>query len=183
MKPNFKSLEFIYQDTAIHFLLGNQGNVMINATDMAKAFNKKITHFMENENTKRFISVCLNSRKSDYLKIKSQDDLFLSKQKKGTFMHKVLALKFASWLDAEFEFWIYSTIDNLIFGKYEIHKQKVIEIEQSKIKIKDLELKVRKGEYENAIDLLDEMKNLKELQKDKTKAIIQQTKIIQLELF
>ena len=31
-------------------------------------------------------------------------------------MHRILALKFAAWLDSDFEVWVYSTIENLLFG-------------------------------------------------------------------
>lgn len=33
-------------------------------------------------------------------------------------MHRILALKFAAWLSPDFELWVYSTIDKLLFGKY-----------------------------------------------------------------
>ena len=40
-----KALEFIYQDVEIHFLLGNDKDVMVNATEMAKAFGKEHLDF------------------------------------------------------------------------------------------------------------------------------------------
>ena len=33
-------------------------------------------------------------------------------------MHRILALKFAAWLDPSFELWVYCTIDKLIHGDY-----------------------------------------------------------------
>ncbi len=33
-------------------------------------------------------------------------------------MHRILALKFAAWLDPEFEVWIYVTIDKILLGHY-----------------------------------------------------------------
>jgi hypothetical protein len=33
-------------------------------------------------------------------------------------MHRVLALKFAAWLNPYFEVWVYSTIENLLFGRH-----------------------------------------------------------------
>ena len=50
-----KATQFIYQDTAIHFALSNNKNVMINATEMAKAFNKRIDRFTKSEHAKSFI--------------------------------------------------------------------------------------------------------------------------------
>ena len=91
---------------------------MINATEMAKVFNKNVGHFLDNDSTNTFIEVCLNNRNSDYLGIKDKSDLIVSRQKAGTYMHRVLALKFAAWLDPEFELWVYSTIERLLFGKH-----------------------------------------------------------------
>jgi hypothetical protein len=41
----------------------------------------------------------------------------VSKQRSGTWMHRILALKFAAWLSPKFELWVYSTIEDLLFGK------------------------------------------------------------------
>jgi hypothetical protein len=41
MKKIVKPLEFSYDDKIIHFLM-NDDNVMVNATEMAKVFNKRI---------------------------------------------------------------------------------------------------------------------------------------------
>lgn len=41
-------------------------------------------------------------------------------------MHRVLALKFAAWLNSEFELWVYATIDSIIFGKH-VEREKSLE--------------------------------------------------------
>lgn len=33
-------------------------------------------------------------------------------------MHRLLALKFAAWLDPVFEVWVYTSIEKLLFGKH-----------------------------------------------------------------
>lgn len=33
-------------------------------------------------------------------------------------MHRILALKFAAWLNPAFELWVYATIEKLLFGKH-----------------------------------------------------------------
>ena len=33
-------------------------------------------------------------------------------------MHRILALKFAAWLDAKFEVWVWKTIDKIMLGHY-----------------------------------------------------------------
>ena len=107
-----------FEEKEITFLLTKDNGMMINATEMAKCFGKEVKHFNENAGTENFINACLNSRNSDYLNLKEREDLINSKQKSGTFMHRILALKFAAWLSPDFEVWVYSTIEQLLFGKH-----------------------------------------------------------------
>jgi len=55
MQNKFKSLERIFIDTAIHFQIGIDGDVMVNATEMAKAFNKRTDHYLKTQETKKMI--------------------------------------------------------------------------------------------------------------------------------
>lgn len=107
-----------YGNNPITFALEKNNGMMVNATEMAKAFDKNVGHFMENESTRRFLDACLNNRNSDYLGIKSEEDLIISRQKSGTYMHRILALKFAAWLSPDFEVWVFSTIEQILFGKH-----------------------------------------------------------------
>lgn len=93
------------------------GNVMVNATEMAKIFpNKRMSDFVSNQNTEEFISECLKNGNSRFLGVQKRDDLIISKQKSGTWMHRILALKFAAWLNPAFELWVYKTIEEIMFG-------------------------------------------------------------------
>lgn len=128
-----KSLEFIYQDTQIHFSLQNEGNVMVNATEMAKAFNKRIDHFLKAEHTKQFIKALEKdmasfppyggSENSEFSPNGGNSTIKIleTNTNLGTFMHEVLALKFAAWLDVEFELWVYKKINEILFGNYKKH--------------------------------------------------------------
>ncbi|MDR0207048.1 MAG: KilA-N domain-containing protein [Bacteroidales bacterium] len=124
-----KTVKFAFEGSEITFTLDTENKVMVNATEMAKIFNAEVARFMENKSTKDFISVCLKTRNSAFLNdeksakmhfldIENEEDLYTSKQKSGTFMHRILALKFAAWLSPEFELWVYSTIDKLLFGRH-----------------------------------------------------------------
>ena len=93
--------EFKFEESVVEFELNNK-NVMVNATQMAKVFGKEVKHFNENGSTKNFIDACLKSRNSDLLGIKNEEDLIISRQKSGTWMHRVLAIKFAAWLNPDF---------------------------------------------------------------------------------
>jgi KilA-N domain len=104
-----------FKGKQIEFDLSKE-NIMVNATEMAKVFNARINDFFTNDSTKKFIEACLNNGNSRYLGIENEGNLYSSTQRSGTWMHRVLALKFAAWLDPEFELWVYCTIDRLMFG-------------------------------------------------------------------
>ncbi len=110
-----KTQIFIFKGKEIEFIIDENGNAKVNATQMAKSFNKDVPDFLILKQTKNFINACLNNRNSGYLKIKTKDDLIVSKQKTGTLMHEVLALKFAAWLDADFEVWVFTTIRDILY--------------------------------------------------------------------
>lgn len=48
-------IKYQYRNQEVEFSLPDK-NVMVNATEMANIYKKKVTHFLENENTKAFIS-------------------------------------------------------------------------------------------------------------------------------
>ena len=152
-------VNFIYQEKQIDFLPNGNDNVMVNATQMAKVFGKKVEPFMRNESTQNFILECLKSENCSFLSIKKEEDLIDSKQKSGTWMHQILALKFAAWLDPSFELWIYMTINKILLGHYkemreatieklqaekefEKRKQELIEANPELVEIFELELKI-----------------------------------------
>ena len=116
----------VFEENDITFLLSKDNGMMINATEMAKVFDKKVENFTRIESTQDFIKSCLKfssleenkTLKSVFSDIKSEEDLIISRQKSGTFMHRILALKFAAWLNPDFEVWIYTTIEKLLFGKH-----------------------------------------------------------------
>lgn len=79
---------------------------MFNATSLLKQWNesagenKEITKFFDNVNTKEFISALmeeenLNTQNSAYLKSRGKNG--------GTWMHPILFVKFAMWLNPRFE--------------------------------------------------------------------------------
>jgi hypothetical protein len=123
-------VQFIYNETNIDFSVN--GNVMVNATQMAKVFGKDLYQFTKSDNTKRFIDTCLKPANAGLLSVTNEADLIKSKQKSGTWMHRVLALKFAAWLDPEFELWVYSTIDKILLGSFQKVKEAMIEQVEAK---------------------------------------------------
>jgi hypothetical protein len=110
-------VKFEFNNQEVDFEQNDQ-TLMVNATQMGKIFGKLPKDFLINENTKSFIDECLKKGNSPFLGVEKEEDLVTSKQKSGTWMHRILALKFAAWLDPAFELWVYSTIDELLFGRY-----------------------------------------------------------------
>ena len=110
-------LKYEFEKEMIEFEIIN-GNVMVNAHQMANVFNKLVKDFTRNENTKSFVKECLKKENSPFISVEKEEDLIISKQKSGTFMHRILALKFAAWLNPHFELWVYATIDKILFDYY-----------------------------------------------------------------
>ena len=82
---------------------------MFNATTLLQAWNKatgekkEITKFFENDNTKEFLDALvkeenLDTQNSAYVKSKARLD-----RGGGTWMHPILFMKFAMWLNPRFE--------------------------------------------------------------------------------
>jgi hypothetical protein len=77
---------------------------MVNATQMAKPFGKQPRDFMKADHAQRFTEVLaakLNVLPTDLVRIVNGGKGY------GTWMHQKLALKFASWLNPEFELCVY----------------------------------------------------------------------------
>lgn len=54
-----KVLHTIYNNTDIEFALNGE-NIMVNATQMAQAFNKRINHFLRSDHAQNYIKVLEN---------------------------------------------------------------------------------------------------------------------------
>lgn len=175
-------VHFIYSDQTVDFLPKGDINVMVNATQMAKIFGKEVKHFNENDGTEKFIDACLKSRNSDFLGIKNREDLIISKQKSGTWMHRILALKFAAWLDPDFEVWVFMTIDKILLGHF--HEQR--EATKAKLTAKQkLEMKRREllEKYPEAVEYFDLEHQFNDAENRRRKAIKDSVKQLELDLF
>ena len=107
--------KFQFNDVEIEFDLRQGKNMMVNATEMAKVFGETVEHFTRLDTTKKFIESCLKNPYMGFLGIENEGDLIISKQKSGTWMHEVLALKFAAWLNSDFDVWVFITIRNILY--------------------------------------------------------------------
>lgn len=116
-----KALEFIYQDTQIHFLLQNDGEVMVNATEMAKAFGKRTDVFLKSDHAKAFLEAFKLTPYGGSLNENNLENVISRKGRNGIYFHRILSLKFAAWLDPKFEVWVYLNIERALFGNYKKH--------------------------------------------------------------
>lgn len=174
MKQNFKALEFIYQDTQIHFLLSNDDNVMVNATEMAKVFGKETRVFLKTDHAKSFIKVAEqapNGARSDLKIIDNRGHM-------GIYFHRILAIKFAAWLDPNFEVWIYSTVDKILFGHYKQHWDAHIKQENAKQRMEASKRKLlTNATQEDVIAYFEAELEFNTAKSEKTKAINSQYKL------
>jgi len=134
-------LEFIYKENTISFNPTGNDDVMVNATEMAKAFGKRIDVFLKAEHVQEFIDALIESLNEDLELLKIGDDsdlkstdefppnggnsepitrdqIIQTRGQNGTWMHRFLALEFAGWLDARFKVWVWKKIDKIILGHY-----------------------------------------------------------------
>lgn len=112
-----KVVQFIYKNQSIDFMFNNE-LLMVNATQMAKMFGKRLDVFLKSDHAKAFIQELQRNTFIDKDKPLQLNEIMLKRGSKGTWMHRILALKFAAWLDTEFELWVFSTINKLMIGHY-----------------------------------------------------------------
>ena len=110
---------FDYEGQSISFEFSD-GNKMVNATQMAKPFKKRVSNFLRLNETKRFVEL-LETRYSDVSIGKDDAPKEVLRVVKGgephlqgTWMDEKLALKFAAWLSPAFELWVYDRIQELL---------------------------------------------------------------------
>ena len=101
---------FNYNGQNITFQLGN-GDVMVNATEMAKAFGKTSKDYLRTQSAKALVDAVAgrhNCHPTDIVKVVNGGDSF------GTWMHEDIALDFAQWLSVDFKLWCNDRIKELL---------------------------------------------------------------------
>ena len=133
---------------------------MVNATEMANVFGKKVKDYLKSEKTRAFLNVLeielgnskMSAENNPNLKVQedacpleteklevqtdgnlqSQEDnspletdakfsenilkVVYGGRNSGTWVHRFVAIDFAMWLDPYFNYWVISTIDEILFG-------------------------------------------------------------------
>lgn len=95
---------FQYNGNPITFQTGEA--TMVNATQMAKPFKKRVNDWKNLPSTKNFLDVLEATRKSGRL-IETMNGI-------GTWLHEDVALEFARWLSPQFAIWCNDRIKELM---------------------------------------------------------------------
>ena len=173
-----KTIDRLFQETEIHFLLQNEGEVMVNATEMAKAFGKRTDVFLKTDHVKAFLEVLNRPPNGGSLSSISEDQLIQRKGRSGVYFNRLLALKFAAWLDPEFEVWVFSQIDNILFGHYKKHWDAHASQESAKQRMDNLKKKlISSGSTADAIAYFEAEREFNDAKNAKSRAIRNQLKM------
>jgi hypothetical protein len=117
---------FIYQNNPeyeVEFEPTGSDNVMVNATQMATIFGKRVDVFLKTDHAKDFIKVLEFTPFGGNSAPLKRKEILQSRGQSGTWMHRILALKFAAWLDSAFEVWVFSTIDAIINESFRLERE------------------------------------------------------------
>lgn len=181
-----KTLKFTYNEAEICFSLDPlDKNVMVNATEMAKVFDKRIDVFLKAEHTKAFIEALKlqfefppYGGNSEAKQTGKSVQIIDARGHMGTYFDRRLALKFAAWLNPDFEVWIYSTIDEIMFGSYKQHWQAHARQEMAKAQMQHIKAEILENPTpESVASYFAHEKVYKEAKNAKTNAIRHQLKL------
>lgn len=114
---------------------------IINANDMSKPFKKRPVDFLKLESTKAFIDTleCEVNKNNitDFKAVTTIKGNYSDGRSQGTWMCRLLALKFAAWLDPRIEIFVYSVFDKYMKEKLE-NQQRQLDYFWDKSDQKDL---------------------------------------------
>lgn len=179
-----KTVEFNYKETPIHFLVNPMNdNLMINATEMAKIFDKRVDFFTKSDHAKAFIEVMENNFNQPPYGGRLNKKIIDNRGRNGIYFERRLALKFAAWLSPEFEYWIYTTIDEIVFGNYKKHWEAHAVQEQQKQLLENLKSELLiKPTPELVASYFECEREIKTAKSDKSKAIRNQIRLFDQEI-
>lgn len=126
-----------YQGFSVAFLPGDGKGVMVNATQMASPFGKKISHFLRDELRRNMVMVLCERNSLKYndaqirmslfasTKIENWADIYPESIKvvkggsvldttQGTWVHEDIAMELARWLNPSFAVWCNDRIKELL---------------------------------------------------------------------
>ncbi len=116
---HFTPVRFTYEGKSINFKDQN-GSVLLNATQMAKAFGKTPKDWLRLQSTEEFINALKISQKADVpTGLFDENEITLIQvinggSNRGTWMQEDVALEFSRWLSPGFAIWTNKHIKELL---------------------------------------------------------------------
>lgn len=161
-------INFVYNDQEIQFEPMGKDDIMVNATQMAKIFGKRVDSFLRLEQTKEFIEIMELTQICVSSPLLTRDKIVRGENGNATFFHRILALKFAAWLDPKFELWVYTTIDKILNEYYRNQRERKVQRESIKAmmekektpKFIELEKQLRAIDNESKVETRKEVKRI-----------------------
>jgi hypothetical protein len=172
-------LNFVYNNQEIEFKPTGSDNVMVNATQMAKTFDKRLDHFLRSDHCNAFLKVLEFTPFGGNSAPLKKEEIISTHGQNGTYMHRILALKFAAWLDPVFELWVYSTIDQVLNHYYREHRNLMLEklrVENLKQK-KQQELLAKYPDFADYVELEESIKTVEGRKNAISRAMSKQLRI------
>jgi hypothetical protein len=106
----------VYQEKTIHWHLNENGNYMINASDIAELLNINLSEFLESEPAKLWISHLIDD-KSKLIDDSYKFEDVLLVENGNYYVHKFLIYKMTNELDFKFYWWF----DQILYSKMPEH--------------------------------------------------------------
>ncbi len=129
MDKQLKNVQsYIYTDPQgenleILFLMDPDKKGFLNATSIAKHFEKEPAQWLQNRNTHKYVKELINSTNTQSkINTINQDDLVINNKSSdptlnGTWLHPKLGTKFAHWLSVHFGAWCEQQIIDLVYNQ------------------------------------------------------------------
>lgn len=102
--------KFTFSGTGSRNCEPNEKDVMVNATEMARVFNKTPKDYLRTQSAKDLLNAVSGRQKclpADLVKVINGGTDY------GTWMHETIALDFAQWLSVDFKLWCNDRINEL----------------------------------------------------------------------
>lgn len=142
-------INFEYNGQVVEFE-PHRSDVMVNATQMAKVFDKDVYQFLRTDNTENFVKAFCQTAdlrfENEFLPDGKLVRVVKGGSNPGTWMDRRVALKFASWLDPFFEVWVYKVIDELLFGEIKVLHESIVTSAKTRARIDELKKELNEDE-------------------------------------
>jgi len=178
-KQENTTLEYLFQEQEVHFLIHpTDKNVMINATEMAKMFDRRTKDYLKSKATKELIlelERAPNGARSDQKVVENRGHV-------GIYFCEILALDFAAWLDVKFRIWIYNTIREIITKETSHVKTAVSTLTEKETALQKIISNIHSSENAEAKSLLNAISEFETAKKNKSKAVTLFSKQMSMDL-